>query len=89
MVEVSHRKIWGFSAAIAGALFYSTPVLQAAILMGTKLDPSPAGYTSDNVAYCEYIWRGEKSSGVYFVVVHGTTSDGKKIRARTKIAIVR
>ena len=50
---------------------------------------SPPMTVAPGGTFCEYPWRGAKASGVYFAVVQGAQTDGSRIKAKFKIAVIR
>ena len=58
------------------------------VVHSATISGSPTG-TLNGQPYYDYVWSGDKASGVYFAVIHGKAADGTVVRARVKLAVVR
>jgi hypothetical protein len=55
----------------------------------TTLAGAPSCCTSDNQYYYDYHWTTHKASGVYTVLIEGRAPGGTRIKARTKVAVIK
>ena len=58
------------------------------LVHSAALGAAPTGIIN-NEYYYDYTWSGRIASGLYYAVIHGKTSDGTLIKARTNFAVVR